>query len=148
MYSDELLKTQLNERGLRFTPQRLKILRIFQALPRGVHWSAEELHAELSSQRERISVSTVYRTLHVMTSMGFLRELELAEGHKHYELNRPSSEHHHHLVCVYCNQTIEFTEAVVDNIGSKQANSMGYHILDCQLNLYGICAECREKNQA
>lgn len=145
MYSDELLKNQLNERGLRFTPQRLKILQIFQSLPRGEHWSAEELYTKLVEQEENISMSTVYRTLHVMTNLGILRELELAEDHKHYELNRSSSEHHHHLICVHCNQTIEFTEEIIDYIGNKQAKAMGYHVLDCQLNLYGICASCQQK---
>ena len=143
MYSNERLKNQLNERGLRFTPQRLKILQIFQTLPRGEHWSAEELHTQLVKQNENISMSTVYRTLHVMTSMGILRELELAEDHKHYELNRTSSDHHHHLVCVHCYQTIEFTEEMIDAISGKQAKSMGYHVLDCQLNLYGVCANCQ-----
>lgn len=147
MYSDELLKNQLNDRGLRFTPQRLKILQIFQALPRGEHWSAEDLHAQLVDQQENISMSTVYRTLHVMTNLGILRELELAEDHKHYELNRSSSEHHHHLVCVHCNKTIEFTEEKIDTIGSKQATTMGYHVLDCQLNLYGVCSDCRNEAQ-
>jgi len=147
MYSDELLKNQLNEFGLRFTPQRLKILKIFQALPRGEHWSAEELHTQLVEQKENISMSTVYRTLHVMTNMGILRELELAEEHKHYELNRSSAEHHHHLDCLHCNQTTEFTEEIIDYIGSKQANSLGYQLLDCQLNLYGICETCQKNSQ-
>ncbi|NET08759.1 MAG: transcriptional repressor [Symploca sp. SIO2B6] len=142
MYSNHTLKDQLNDRGFRFTSQRLKILKIFQGLPRGEHWSADDLHKKLVEQNERISLSTVYRTLHMMTNMGILRELELAEGHKHYELNRASSEHHHHLVCVHCNQTIEFSEDVVDAIGQKQANSMGYQVLDCQLTLYGVCADC------
>ena len=146
MFSDELLKNQLNERGLRFTPQRLKILQIFQSLPKGEHWSAEELHTKLVEQDENISMSTVYRTLHVMTGMGILRELELAEDHKHYELNTSSSEHHHHLICVHCNQTIEFTEDIIDYIGGKQANSMGYSLLDCQLNLYGVCADCQKNS--
>ena len=147
MYSDELLKNQLNERGLRFTPQRLKILQIFQTLPKGDHLSAEELHTQLVEQDENISMSTVYRTLHVMTSLGILRELELAEDHKHYELNTSASEHHHHLICVDCNRTIEFTEDIIDYIGGKQANSMGYSLLDCQLNLYGICADCQKNSQ-
>lgn len=145
MYSDDILRQQLNDRGLRFTPQRVKILKIFQALPRGIHWSAEELHEELVEQQERISLSTVYRTLHMMTNMGILRELELAEGHKHYELNRSSVEQHHHLVCVHCNHTLEFAEAVVDKIGGKQADSLGYHVLDCQLTLYGVCPDCRSQ---
>ncbi|NEQ96945.1 MAG: transcriptional repressor [Cyanothece sp. SIO2G6] len=145
MYSDEMLKQQLNDQGLRFTPQRLKILKIFQSLPRGTHWSAEELHEELLAQAERISLSTVYRTLHIMTRMGILRELELAEEHKHYELNRSPSGQHHHLICVHCNRILEFAEAGVDKIGGKQADAMGYHVLDCQLNLYGVCPDCQNQ---
>ncbi|MEL6606525.1 MAG: transcriptional repressor, partial [Cyanobacteria bacterium J06614_10] len=93
-----------------------------------------------------ISLSTVYRTLHLMVYMGLLRELELAEGHKHYELNRPLKDHHH-IVCVHCNATIEFTEDSVTQIGEKTANSAGYHVLDCQLTLYGICSKCTALQQ-
>ena len=87
-YSDDAWKTELNARGYRSTPQRQKILSIFQTLTQGNHLSAEDLHDLLKGEGERISLSTVYRTLHLLVYMGLLRELELAEGHKHYELNR------------------------------------------------------------
>jgi Fur family ferric uptake transcriptional regulator len=135
------LKAFLNERGFRLTPQRQTILHIFQTLPQGDHLSAEDLHKILRRQGERISLSTVYRTLHLMAYMGILRELELAEGHKHYELNAPNRQQHHHLVCVQCNQTIEFESDLIDRIGSKQAENEGYHLLDCQLTVYVVCPE-------
>ncbi|MEO0456120.1 MAG: Fur family transcriptional regulator [Cyanobacteria bacterium P01_A01_bin.114] len=141
-YSDDALKVELNARGYRSTPQRQKILDILQALPQGEHLSAENLYVLLKGQGERISLSTVYRTLHLMVYMGLLRELELAEGHKHYELNRPLRDHHHHLVCVHCGETLEFTEALIDRIGDSQAQSSGYYVLDCQLTLYGVCDRC------
>lgn len=138
-YSLELLKEELNKRGFRLTNQRQEILEIFQAVPQGHHLSAEELHAVLKKNGSRISLSTVYRTLHVMTYMGILRELELAEGHKHYELNLPNPGQHHHLVCVQCNRTLEFEDDITTQIGVKQAQSYGYHLLDCQLTIFGIC---------
>ncbi len=141
-YSDDALKAELNARGLRATTQRQKILSIFQALPQGDHLSAEQMHDILSEQGERISLSTVYRTLHLMVYMGLLRELELAEGHKYYELNRVTQDHHHHLVCVQCGQTIEFSADSIDQLGERQAQSSGYHVLDCQLTLYGVCRDC------
>ena len=115
-------------------------------LIQGEHLSAEDLHTLLEADGERISLSTVYRTLHLMVYMGLLRELELAEGHKHYELNRPLRDHHH-IVCVHCNQTLEFAENSVSTIGEKTAKSAGYHVLDCQLTLYGICANCAAQHQ-
>ena len=142
IYSDDSLKTKLNDRGYRLTPQRKKILNLFQTLPQGKHLGAEDIHTCLKQQQERISLSTVYRTLHLMVYMGLLRELELAKGHKYYELNRPCPEHHHHLVCVLCNRTIEFKDQSITRIGSKQAESEGYRLLDCQLTLYVTCPDC------
>jgi Fur family ferric uptake transcriptional regulator len=117
-------------------------LQVFQVLPQGNHLSAADLHAVLKQQGERMSLSTIYRTLHLMAQMGLLRELELAEGHKHYELNLASSHpHHHHLVCVQCNQTIEFYNEQILKIGEKQTETNGYHLLDCQLILHVVCPE-------
>ena len=141
--SDRALKDKLNNKGYRATSQRQKVLRIFMSLPQGEHLSAEELHSTLVAESNRISLSTVYRTLHLMVSIGLLRELELAEGHKHYELSRPSRDHHH-LVCLNCNQTLEFSESFITDIGEKTAQNAGYQVLDCQLTLYGICASCTQ----
>jgi len=107
-YTASSLKAELNARGWRLTPQREKILHVFQNLPKGNHLSAEELQELLDKRGEGISLSTIYRSVKLMSRMGILRELELAEGHKHYELNQPYPHHHHHLVCIQCNKTIEF----------------------------------------
>ncbi len=116
------------------------------SLAQGEHLSAEDLLKTLEDDGEHISLSTVYRTLHLMVFMGLLRELELAEGHKHYELNRPLRDHHH-IVCVHCNKTLEFEEGSIAEIGEKTAKTSGYHVLDCQLTLYGVCQDCTEKQR-
>ena len=86
-YTITSLKAELNEKGWRLTPQRETILQVFQNLPKGNHLSAEDLYNLLQGEGEMISLSTIYRTLKLMARMGILRELELAEGHKHYEVN-------------------------------------------------------------
>ena len=101
-YTASSLKAELNSRGWRMTPQREKILHVFQNLPKGDHLSAEELYDLLEQRTESISLSTIYRSVKLMARMGILRELELAEGHKHYELNQPYPHHHHHVVCIQC----------------------------------------------
>lgn len=147
-HADNVWKAELNAQGFRFTPQRQKILNIFKTLAQGNHLSAEELHALLKDDGECISLSTVYRTLRLLVHMRVLRELELSEGCKHYELTAPRREHHHHLVCIHCRQTIEFKEEAIDLIGQDQANSVGYHVLDCQLMLYGVCPNCISSGKA
>lgn len=135
------LKIELNQRGCRLTPQRETILNVFQNLPEGNHLSAEELYNFLKNQEENISLSTVYRTLHLMTNIGILRELELSEGHKHYELNLPQTHQHHHLICLQCHKTFEFNDESILKIGNKQVEKVGVELLDCQLTVRAVCLE-------
>lgn len=143
IYTASSLKAELNERGWRLTPQREIILHVFQELPRGNHLSAEDLYNRLQGQGEAISLSTIYRSLKLMSRMGILRELELGEGHKHYELNQPYPHHHDHLICVRCNKTIEFKNDSILKIGAKTAEKEGYQLLDCQLTIHAICPTCQ-----
>lgn len=143
VYTASSLKAELNERGWRLTPQRETILHLFQELPRGDHLSAEDLYHRLESQGESISLSTIYRSLKLMARMGILRELELGEGHKHYELNQPYPHHHDHLICVRCNKTVEFKNDAILKIGTKTAEKEGYQLLDCQLTIHAICPACQ-----
>lgn len=140
-YTAASLKAELNARGWRLTPQREKILLIFQNLPRGNHLSAEELHEVLDKDNEGISLSTIYRSVKLMSRMGILRELELAEGHKHYELNQPFPHHHHHLVCIQCNKTLEFNNDSILKHSLKQSEKEGFQLIDCQLTVMAICPE-------
>jgi Fur family transcriptional regulator, ferric uptake regulator len=143
IYTASSLKAELNDRGWRLTPQRETILQVFQNLPEGNHLSAEDLYHYLDKQGENISLSTIYRTLKLMARMGILRELELAEGHKHYEINQPAPHHHHHLICVRCNKTIEFKNDSILKTGTKTAQKEGYYLLDCQLTIHAVCPSCQ-----
>ncbi|MCA1903385.1 MAG: transcriptional repressor [Cyanobacteria bacterium M5B4] len=141
VYTAEALKAELNSKGWRMTPQREKILRTFQNLPEGEHLSAEDLHHRLQQENENISLSTIYRTVKMMARMGILRELELAEDHKHYELNQPRPYHHHHLICVRTNKVIEFKNDQILTISQKVADKYGFQVLDCELRIVGISPE-------
>jgi Fur family transcriptional regulator, ferric uptake regulator len=140
-YSAEALKAELNAKGWRMTPQREVILQTFQNLPEGEHLSAEDLHLRLQDRGENISLSTIYRTVRLMARMGILRELELTEDHKHYEINSPRPHHHHHLVCVKTNRIVEFKNDQILNISQKVADKFGFKVLDCQLTIIGVSPE-------
>jgi Fur family transcriptional regulator, ferric uptake regulator len=122
-YSAEALKAELNAKGWRMTPQREVILQTFQ------------------DRGENISLSTIYRTVRLMARMGILRELELTEDHKHYEINSPRPHHHHHLVCVKTNRIVEFKNDQILNISQKVADKFGFKVLDCQLTIIGVSPE-------
>ncbi|WP_414530112.1 Fur family transcriptional regulator [Nodularia chucula] len=137
------LKTKLNAQGYRFTPQRQLIFEIFQTLPKGHHLNAESVHSLLLECGSAISLSTVYRILKIMTKMGIIREVELAQAQKHYELNTIST--HHHIVCVQCHQIIEFENNSIVQQGLKQVETMGLQLIDCKFTLQTICPEALQR---
>ncbi len=128
----------LRSKGLRVTPQREKILQIFMELEEGTHLSAEDLFKILSEKNENISLATTYRTLKLLSQFGYLRELDFAEGHKHYELNHDKKPHHH-IICLNCNKTIEFEDEMVNQIGMKIAQDKGLDLVDIQFKIYAVC---------
>ncbi|EME69410.1 Fe2+/Zn2+ uptake regulation protein [Paramagnetospirillum caucaseum] len=78
--------------GLRPTRQRLALARLlFDGGDR--HISAEQLHTEALSSSIRVSLATVYNTLHQFTDAGLLREIVVDAGRSYFDTN--TSDHHH-----------------------------------------------------
>ena len=136
------LRTSLHDRGQRLTPQRQRVLALFERIGEGSHLSAEEVHQRLLRGQERVSLATVYRTLRLLSSMGLLQELELPEGGRRFELASAVHRDHHHLVCVRCGQTEEFESAPVLQAGEAAATRHGFRLLECVLNVRALCPRC------
>ncbi len=136
------LRTTLNDRGQRLTPQRQKVLSLFQRIGEGSHLSAEEVHLRLLRDEEKVSLATVYRTLRLLSSMGLLQELELPEGGRRFELTGDAHRDHHHLVCVRCGRTEEFESEAVLAAGEAAAGAQGFRVLECILNVRALCPPC------
>ena len=87
--------SQLLERfraaGLRPTRQRLALARLLFQGDR--HVAAEQLHAEALAANVRVSLATVYNTLHQFTAAGLLREIVVSGGRSYFDTN--VSDHHH-----------------------------------------------------
>ncbi|MCP9826860.1 Fur family transcriptional regulator [Synechococcus sp. EJ6-Ellesmere] len=136
------LRSSLHGRGRRLTPQRQKVLSLFERIGEGSHLSAEEVHLRLVRAEERVSLATVYRTLRLLSSMELLRELELPEGGRRFELASDAHRDHHHLVCVGCGRTEEFESSVVLDEGRRAAGSHGFRLIECVLNVRALCPRC------
>jgi Fur family ferric uptake transcriptional regulator len=131
----------LRKKGLRVTAQRELIMRVFSELPNGMHLSAEELHGKLNEQDSNVSLATAYRTLNLLTTLGLLRELYLAEGHKHYELKLENVPHQH-IVCLKCNSTVEFEDFRIEEAGKQIGAKHNFKVIDAQFKISGICQNC------
>ena len=83
---------RLRAAGLRPTRQRLALARLlFEYGDR--HLTAEDLHGEAQEANIRVSLATVYNTLHQFNSAGLLREIIVDSGRSYFDTN--TSDHHH-----------------------------------------------------
>ena len=64
------------------------------------HLTVEELTRKVRMKNRNIGAATVYRTLKLLSRMGYAKELDFGEGVKRYESSLTA--HHDHLVCISC----------------------------------------------
>ncbi len=142
--SDRPFQLGLHQKGRRLTPQRKKVLALFQAIGAGIHLSAEDVHHKLIDAKTKVSLATIYRTLNLLVQMGLLHELELSEGGHRFELASDDHPDHHHLVCVHCGRTEEFESEQVILAGKEAAKNNGFLLLESTLNVRAVCPDCNK----
>ena len=82
----------LKNNNLRLTKQRVAL--ISNILSDGNrHLNAESLYNEMHEKGYKISLATVYNTLHDLKKVGMLREVTVNSNHKYFDTNL--SPHHH-----------------------------------------------------
>lgn len=82
--------------GLRPTRQRLALARLLFEAGDDRHVTAEQLHGEAQNAAMRVSLATVYNTLHQFTTAGLLREVVVEPGRSYFDTNVAD---HHHFFC-------------------------------------------------
>ena len=105
----------------------------------GFH-SAQDLHAMLRTDGERVGLTTVYRTLQAMADDGEVDVMRPPGGEHLYR--RCSQGHHHHLVCRSCGATVEVEGPAVERWTRGIAEEHGYAEVSHTLEIFGICARC------
>ena len=83
----------LKARGLRTTRQRIALAKLLFDSGADRHVSAEQLHDEALNQSIRVSLATVYNTLHQFTKTGLLRELVVEPGRAYFDTNTTQHSH-------------------------------------------------------
>jgi Fur family iron response transcriptional regulator len=81
--------------GLRPTRQRLALAALLFG-PDDRHVSAEQLHEEAAKVGVKVSLATIYNTLHQFTAAGLLRELSVDGARTYFDTNLGD---HHHFYC-------------------------------------------------
>jgi Fur family transcriptional regulator, iron response regulator len=95
MHPNRSVPSILRHAGLRPTRQRLALAGLLFA-GEDRHVTAEQLHEEVEQLGERVSLATVYNTLHQFKRAGLLRELAVEGSKAYFDTN--TSNHNHFLV--------------------------------------------------
>ena len=74
------------------------------------HITAETLHAEAVAAGEKVSLATVYNTLHQFRQAGLLRELAIDGTKAYFDTN---TSNHNHFFIEDCGQLIDISEDVI-----------------------------------
>lgn len=134
----------ITENGLKLTPQRRLIARVF--LAQSGHLSTEELYDKVRAQDTTVGQATVYRTLKLLCGSGLAREEHFGDGVARYEV-LIGQDHHDHLICTSCKRQIEAVDPGIEKLQEELAKRHGFKLSSHYMYLYGTCADCLKKGK-
>jgi Fur family ferric uptake transcriptional regulator len=132
----------LRERGLKSTAQRDDIARVFFAARE--HLSVEDLYSAVRRVNPRVGYATVYRTLRLLKECGLAAERHFDDGQARYEAVEGEERPHDHIICERCGKIVEFASEELERLEQRIARFLGFVVSRHRIELYGICADCRE----
>ena len=112
-YIDKLRKS-----GLRPTKQRIKICEALFDTDKTFHFTIKELVKIIENQANiKVSLATVYNTVHAFIKKGYLKEIPLNSSQSYYDTNVT---HHHHFFDEEDNKLIDIDQDDVDEINIRK----------------------------
>ena len=116
--SNTIYIEKLRNSGLRPTKQRIKICEVLFNREKTFHFSINDLIKILQNQlKEKISLATVYNTVHAFQKKGYLKEISIGNDMSYFDTNTIS---HHHF---YDEQTKELIDIKSDEVEIKKKPS-------------------------
>ena len=129
----------IRDQGLRRTAQRDLILEIF--LSTEEHLTSEDLHSLVHKKDPTVGLTTIYRTLKLLTEAGLAREVRFGDNKTYYE-HHYNHEHHDHMICTECGKVIEFLSPDIEALQDQMASNFGFRPTHHSLRMWGVCSDC------
>ena len=108
---------KLRETGLRPTKQRVKICEILFNREKTFHFTIKDLVKKISEElNEKISLATVYNTVHALQKKGYLKEISINSDKSYFDTNTTV---HHHFYDEDTHQLIDCDENEIENVNVK-----------------------------
>src|SRR5215813_8522979 len=129
----------LSQKNLKKTSQRALVWGAL--LETKGHPSVEEIRDRLLAGGHRIGLATIYRTLKILLTSGFIRQSKLG-GMTHYEpvITQPN---HLHFVCNDCGRTVEFPSKKIESLIATETRELGFVERYSRYMIFGFCKACQ-----
>ena len=134
----------LSAKNLKQTQQREEILRSF--LETENHVTTEDLYQIVCVRFPSVGYSTVYRALKLIVDSGIAREVDFGDGVLRYEHDY-AHDHHDHLVCIRCGDTIEVYNSDIEAFQEKLCREQGFQPLRHKMEIFGLCPKCKQRGK-
>ena len=113
----ETIVKRIEERGLRATHQRIDLGELLFA-PGDRHVTAEDLYRETLDTGLKISLATVYNTLHQFTEVGLLREVAVVGATAFFDTN---TNNHCHFYSNHNGELVDIDAEQIEVMGLPQS---------------------------
>ena len=103
---------KLRESGLRPTKQRLKICEVLFTPEKTFHFTISDLIKIIEDKlSEKISLATVYNTVHAFKKKGYLKEVFITSEKSYFDTNTSA---HHHFFDTKVNELIDIDSSKIE----------------------------------
>jgi|TARA_B100000282_G_C31308790_1_gene298960 Fur family iron response transcriptional regulator len=118
MHKNSEFIDKLRSSGLRPTKQRLKICEVLFKREKTFHFTINDLAKNISEQlNEKISLATVYNTVHAFKNKGYLKEISINSDKSYFDTNVTN---HHHFFDEDTNELIDCDNEVIEKVNIKK----------------------------
>jgi Fur family iron response transcriptional regulator len=117
MNTDTNFIEKLRSSGLRPTKQRIKICEALFNRNETFHFTINDLAKTIEEKlNEKISLATVYNTVHAFKKKGYLKEISINSDKSYFDTNTSV---HHHFFDEDTNELIDCNHENIDSINIK-----------------------------
>lgn len=136
-----MVENILKNASLKNTKQRSSVIKIIKASKEPL--TAEEIFKTMIKEDYQINLSTIYRTLNLLTNKSVLLKILKGDGTAAYELNKVT--HNHYITCSMCHNSVLIENCPIKDLSESVSKATGFKVTGHSLQLTGLCSECLKR---
>lgn len=123
---------------MKYSKQRQQILEFVKSVD--THPTAEVVYSNLRSKISNLSLGTVYRNLDVLSKLGKLRRIEIANDKDRFDGNLSS---HCHALCFNCGKVFDINVESLSKVNMDVEKILQCKILSDDIVFNILCSNCK-----